>query len=95
MQRSGRGAAETLRQFDPVPQMLRNIRYAPGRDPLAADAVRRAIASAEARLGSAGRLLIRRSGTEPLIRVMAECADAEMLAEVVGGLAETIAAEAG
>ncbi|MFZ9950593.1 MAG: DegT/DnrJ/EryC1/StrS family aminotransferase, partial [Gemmobacter sp.] len=95
MQRSGRGAAETLRQFEPVPQMLRNIRYAPGRDPLAADAVRRAVTAAEARLGSAGRLLIRRSGTEPLIRVMAECADEGLLAEVVGGLAETIAAEAG
>ena len=95
MQRSGRGAAETLRQFEPVPQMLRNIRYAPGRDPLAADAVRRAVTAAEARLGAAGRLLIRRSGTEPLIRIMAECADEGLLAEVVGGLAETIAAEAG
>jgi phosphoglucosamine mutase len=91
MQRSGRGAAETLRQFAPVPQMLRNLRYAPGTDPLATDPVRAAVAAAEARLGAAGRLLIRRSGTEPLIRVMAECEDEGVLAEVVGAVSEAIA----
>lgn len=94
MQRSGRGAAETLRQFAPVPQMLRNLRYAPGTDPLATDPVRAAVAAAEARLGAAGRLLIRRSGTEPVIRVMAECEDEGVLAEVVGAVSEAIAGEA-
>ncbi|MDM7255803.1 MAG: phosphoglucosamine mutase, partial [Paracoccus sp. (in: a-proteobacteria)] len=70
-----RPASELLSQFDPVPQMLKNVRYAAGADPLAAASVQQAIAAGEARLAGTGRVLIRKSGTEPLIRVMAEAED--------------------
>ncbi|MFN6951308.1 MAG: phosphoglucosamine mutase [Albidovulum sp.] len=84
MAETGRRASDLVRQFEIVPQMLRNVRYADGQEPLATDTVRKVIADAEARLNGAGRLLIRKSGTEPLIRVMAECEDEGLLAEVVG-----------
>ena len=83
MVRSGRPASELARQFDPVPQMLKNVRYAPGADPLATDGVQATIRAAEERMGARGRVLIRKSGTEPLIRVMAECEDPAMLTETV------------
>lgn len=83
---SGAAASELLRQFTPVPQMLKNVRYAAGADPLSADAVRAEIAAAEARLAQSGRVLIRKSGTEPLIRVMAEAEDEAVLREVVDGI---------
>ena len=86
MQRSGRRASELSRSFDTVPQMLKNVRYGGGTNPLMAPPVQAAIAGAEIRLAGRGRLLIRKSGTEPLIRVMAECEDAALLAEVVGGI---------
>jgi phosphoglucosamine mutase len=70
-----------------VPQLAANVRYAGRADPLAAAAVQAAIAEAEARLNGQGRLLIRKSGTEPLIRVMAECEDEALLAEVVEAIA--------
>ena len=82
----GHKASELVAQFPPVPQMLRNVRYRAGADPLAASAVQSEIARAEARLNGAGRVLIRRSGTEPLIRVMAEAEDEGMLREVVEGI---------
>jgi len=66
-----------------VPQMLKNVRYAVGQEPLSVDSVRKVIADAEARLNGTGRLLIRKSGTEPLIRVMAECEDEVLLEAVV------------
>lgn len=87
----GRGAAETCRLFDPWPQLLQNVRYNGG-DPLAADAVRAAIAAGEARLGAEGRLLIRRSGTEPVIRVMGEGRDEALVREVVGGICDELTA---
>ncbi|WP_265570953.1 phosphoglucosamine mutase [Sphingomicrobium nitratireducens] len=68
-------ASALLRQFDPVPQLLKNVRFNGG-DPLASEAVQSVIAEAEKDFGSAGRLVIRKSGTEPLIRVMAEGDDA-------------------
>ena len=83
MMRSGRPASELITSFEPVPQMLRNVRYGAGQAPLAAPPVVAAIAAAEARLAGRGRLLIRKSGTEPLIRVMAECEDEALLDEVV------------
>ena len=83
MVRSGRPASELARQFDPVPQMLKNVRYAPGADPLATDGVQATIRAAEERMGARGRVLIRKSGTEPLIRVMAECEDTELLSRTV------------
>lgn len=94
MAETGRDAATLVRQFDPVPQMLRNVRYAAGADPLAADPVRRVIADAEARLAGSGRVLIRRSGTEPLIRVMAEAENETTLREVVEGIVAAVEAAA-
>ncbi|MGR3434243.1 MAG: phosphoglucosamine mutase, partial [Shimia sp.] len=72
---TGEAASRLTHVFDPCPQMLRNVRYAPGARPLDAAAVKVAIADAEARLAGQGRLLIRKSGTEPLIRVMSEAED--------------------
>jgi len=69
--RQDKPASEILDVFEPVPQMLKNVRYS-GDSPLEADIVKTAIRSAEKLLGSKGRVLVRASGTEPLIRVMAE-----------------------
>ncbi len=68
---SGKRASELLHLFDPVPQLLRNVRFAGGK-PLESETVKAAIADAEAKLAGKGRLIIRPSGTEPVIRVMAE-----------------------
>ena len=92
MVEEGAPASRLARQFQPVPQMLRNVRYAAGRQPLEAEPVRRAIREAEARLNGSGRLLIRKSGTEPLLRVMAEAEDAHLLSDIVGGLVAEIEA---
>jgi phosphoglucosamine mutase len=90
--RTGRPASELVRVFPKVPQMLKNVRFAPGQAPLAQDAVKAAIKVAEGRLEGHGRLLIRKSGTEPLIRVMAECEDEVLLAEVVGDIVGAVEA---
>ena len=87
---SGRPASELVRQFTPVPQLLKNVRYRTGADPLGEDAVKAEIAAAEARLATSGRVLIRRSGTEPLIRVMAEAEDETTLREVVDGIVAAV-----
>ena len=71
MVEAGRPASELLHQFDPVPQLLKNVRFNGG-TPLDSKAVKARIAAAEAELEGRGRLVIRKSGTEPLIRVMAE-----------------------
>ena len=89
----GRPASEVLRLFDPLPQVLKNVRYS-GRSPLEAPQVRRAILAAEAMLAATGRLLIRRSGTEPLVRVMAEGEDEALVLSVVDGLCAEISAAA-
>lgn len=88
MARTGESAAALARQFDTVPQMLKNVRYGEGKQPLAHPEVQAVIAAMEARVQGRGRILIRKSGTEPLVRVMAECEDAGLLSEVV----ETIVA---
>ena len=80
--RSNRPASEELRMFEPVPQLLKNVRYE-GASPLDAATVKQAIADAEATLAGRGRLVIRASGTEPLIRVMAEGDDAAEVEQVV------------
>ncbi len=80
---TGQAASALTQSFDTVPQMLKNVRYAAGQDPLGAVGVKASIADAEAKLVGKGRLLIRKSGTEPLIRVMAECEDDGLLAQVV------------
>ncbi|MEO0913157.1 MAG: phosphoglucosamine mutase [Pseudomonadota bacterium] len=87
---SGQPASALSRSFEPVPQMLTNVRYAPGSAPLETEAVQSAIAAAEARLSATGRLLIRKSGTEPLVRVMGEAEDEALLADVVGSVAAEI-----
>ncbi len=92
MAETGRPASDLVRQFETVPQMLRNVRYGAGKEPLSAASVQAAITGAEARLNGSGRLLIRKSGTEPLIRVMAECEDEGLLAEIVGGIVEAVEA---
>ena len=80
--RSGRRASETCRVFEPLPQLLRNVRYA-GASPLVEPQIQSAIAAASERLRATGRVLIRASGTEPLIRVMAEGEDFALIKEIV------------
>ncbi|HYM32048.1 MAG TPA: phosphoglucosamine mutase [Candidatus Cybelea sp.] len=82
---AGKPVSEVCRRFDPLPQVLKNVRYGNGR-PLEDKAVRQAIDDAERRLGNHGRLLIRKSGTEPLIRVMAEGEDEALVREIVDGI---------
>jgi phosphoglucosamine mutase len=88
---TGRHASEVCRLFEPVPQLLRNVRFGQGR-PLETRAVKRAIAAAEARLGTAGRLVIRNSGTEPVIRVMAQGEDEALLASLVDEICAAVLA---
>ena len=83
MVRSARPASELLNQFDPVPQLLKNVRFGAGQTPLEMPRVKDAIAQAEADLSDGGRLLIRKSGTEPLVRVMAEHTDAALMEQTV------------
>lgn len=87
--RQERPASELLTQFEPVPQLLKNVRFAGGK-PLEADAVKRVIAEAEAELNGAGRLVIRPSGTEPVIRVMAEGDDADQVTRVVDAICDAV-----
>jgi len=89
----GRPASEVVRLFEPLPQVLKNVRYA-GRSPLNAPRVQQAIEAAEAALTATGRLLIRRSGTEPVVRVMAEGEDEALVTQVVDAVCAEIAAVA-
>jgi phosphoglucosamine mutase len=86
-------ASEVCRRFTPLPQRLVNVRYS-GANPLHDVGEQDAIAAAAARLGARGRVLIRPSGTEPLIRVMAEAEDESMVGETVESLAALIRARA-
>lgn len=94
---TGRPASAVCRQFEPLPQRLRNLRLH-GAAPLEQPAVRRAIAEAEAALAGRGRLLVRRSGTEPVLRVMAEAEDEVLLErvldELVGAIENALGREA-
>jgi phosphoglucosamine mutase len=92
MARTGAAADSLVRQFETVPQLLKNVRYGVGSAPLEAASVKAVIADAEARLLGKGRLLIRKSGTEPLVRVMAECEDEGMLIDVVDGIVAAVEA---
>ncbi len=91
MVETGKPASELAQVFETVPQKLTNVRYEPGADPLERAAVQAAIREGEARLAGRGRLLIRASGTEPLIRVMGECDDPDLLDQVVDDLADNLA----
>ncbi len=88
----GDPASALTKRFETVPQMLKNVRYGVGQNPLGVDAVQKSIADAESRLVGKGRLLIRKSGTEPLIRVMAECEDDALLSEVVDSIVAEVTA---
>jgi hypothetical protein len=88
---SGKPASELLHVFDPVPQLLKNVRY-DGGAPLENDHVKAVIAEAEAALAGKGRLVIRPSGTEPVIRVMAEGDDRAEVEQVVDAICEAVRA---
>ena len=88
---SGKPMSELARQFEPVPQKLENVRYAAGR-PLESETVKAAIADAEAALNGTGRLLVRPSGTEKLIRVMAEGDDEGLVRRVVSDVSAAVRA---
>jgi len=90
MVETGKKASELASVFEPCPQLLKNVRYSPDTNPLEDEKVQKAIQLAEARLKDKGRLLIRKSGTEPLVRVMAECEDAVMLEQVVNSVVSAV-----
>jgi phosphoglucosamine mutase len=85
----GKKASEALRVFTPAPQILKNVRFTGSVKPLDTDAVKQTIKTVEAKLGSRGRLVVRKSGTEPLIRVMAQGEDE---GEVKAAVAEVASA---
>ena len=89
MVRSEKPLSKIAHVFDPVPQKLVNVRFNGG-DPLNAETVKTAIADGEKRLAKTGRLVIRKSGTEPLIRVMAEALDGDVMDAVVEDIAEAV-----
>ncbi len=84
-------ASELLNQFEPVPQLLKNVRFNGGA-PLETKAVQDRIAAAESELGAGGRLVIRKSGTEPLIRIMAEGHDRQTVERIVDEICAAVAA---
>ena len=92
MAHTGLPASKLIKSFETVPQMLKNVRYAAGQEPLNSAAVQAVIRAAEGRLNGSGRLLIRKSGTEPLVRVMAECEDEGLLEEVVDEIVAAVQA---
>ena len=91
---SGKPMSALARQFEPVPQLLENVRFAKGGQPLENEKVKAAIANAEARLNGSGRVLVRASGTEPLIRVMAEGDDRALVDQLVKEIAGAVKAAA-
>jgi phosphoglucosamine mutase len=86
---TGKPVSEVCHRFDPLPQLLKNVRYESGK-PLEDSRVVKAIEGAKARLGDKGRLVIRPSGTEPVIRVMAEGDDEGMVNSVVGDIVDAV-----
>ena len=86
---TGKPVSEVCKRFDRLPQILQNVPYANGA-PLEQDLVKQAIDRGKARLGLSGRLVIRPSGTEPVIRVMAEGDDERLVHQVVGDIAEAV-----
>ena len=90
---AGKPASEICDKFEALPQLLKNVRFNGGA-PLETDTVRKAITDAEDKLSGNGRLLIRKSGTEPLIRVMAEGEDPVLIETVVDGICQAISKQA-
>jgi phosphoglucosamine mutase len=91
MIQSGRPMSELGRQFEPVPQLLENVRFAGGK-PLEHKTVKEAIADGEAQLNGCGRIVVRPSGTEPLIRIMAEGDDPALVKKVVKSIVSAVKA---
>ncbi len=94
LSQSNQPMSTLARQFEPAPQVLKNVRFSGGK-PLDAKTVKAAIADAEARLSGTGRLVVRASGTEPLIRIMAEGDDERMVKDVVKAIASAVEEAAG
>ncbi|MEM7652568.1 MAG: phosphoglucosamine mutase [Pseudomonadota bacterium] len=97
--RNQRSASSVAKVFSPLPQILRNVRFAPGTAPMELPSVQSAIQAGEEKLSGTGRLLIRKSGTEPVVRVMAEGENDHLIKTVVDDIvvsmeqAQSIAAE--
>lgn len=91
MVETGKPMSALGRQFEPVPQLLENVRFAGGK-PLEAKSVKEAIADGEAQLNGSGRIVVRASGTEPLIRIMAEGDDPALVKKVVRSIAGAVKA---
>ena len=89
VKRGDRPVSELCHRFEPLPQILKNVRYQTGK-PMESAAVRSAIASAEKKLGRGGRLIVRPSGTEPVIRVMGEGDDRNLVESVVDDVVEAL-----
>jgi phosphoglucosamine mutase len=87
---TGRSVSEVCKRFDRLPQVLQNVRYDKSADPLAQASVKKAIEAGTARLGSTGRVLIRASGTEPVIRVMAEGRNEQAVKDVVSEISAAV-----
>ena len=94
LSQSNQPMSTLARQFEPAPQILKNVRFAGGK-PLETKQVKAAIAEAEARLSGTGRIVVRASGTEPLIRIMAEGDDERMVKDVVKAIANAVEAAGG
>ncbi|MBB5515445.1 phosphoglucosamine mutase [Rubricella aquisinus] len=90
LKETGERASTLLHRFEPVPQKLINVRYEDGANPLGSDTVQDAIKEGEEAFGDAGRLLIRKSGTEPLIRVMGECEDEALMDSTLAQIVEAV-----
>ena len=86
---TGRPVSEVCRRFEPLPQVLQNVRYSNGQ-PLDNEAVQKAIDAGKKRLGDEGHLIIRPSGTEPVIRVMAQGDDQGLIDTIVGDIVEAV-----
>jgi phosphoglucosamine mutase len=93
VQRQEKRVSEICHRFEPLPQVLKSVRYKGGR-PLDTEGVMKAIAAAQARLGATGRLVIRPSGTEPVIRVMAEADDRDLVERLVDDVCDAVTAAA-
>ena len=91
MVETGKAASALARVFPAYPQLLQNVRYSKGAAPLEAASVRAAIAAGEARMQGVGRLVIRKSGTEPLVRIMGECEDPDLLRAILDEIEAEVA----
>jgi phosphoglucosamine mutase len=90
LRKLGRPPSETCLRFEPLPQVLRNVRFGDGK-PLESPVVAKVISAAKARLGRRGRLIVRPSGTEPLIRIMGEAEDKDLVDSLLDEVCEAVA----